>query len=105
MLSCRASAHPRTRDTVRSVRGSRTLPSRLSAYEPSGAGCAQSRHRLATSPAACLRHLIFGRVPPHFQKTTAAVRSSCRLGGRSHLHLNSLIRGAAVAVHHLEFLG
>src|ERR1039457_4152677 len=109
-----ASAHPRTRATVRSAPGSRKPPRLPSAYARFAAGCARSRHRRALSPAAELRHSASAPTPLRFQRRAGEARSSghpggdrgCALpGGRSPPHLDPLVSGPVVTVQHLKFIG
>src|SRR5208282_4181483 len=60
-------------------------------------------HRRAISPAASLRRSASAPVPPRSRRTTGGARSSDPRGERSHSYLDSLVRRAAVVMHHLKF--
>src|SRR6185437_1408870 len=98
-------AHLQTRELFRSIRGSRRPPRRLSAYARRAGCCARFPHLRAGFPVSALRHSATEATPGPSRRKTRAARRSARRRNGSPSHLDLLVCGSAIAMHHNEFFG
>src|SRR6185437_13892642 len=98
-------AHLQTRELFRSIRGSRRPPRRLSAYARRAGCCARFPHLRAGFPVSALRRSATEATPGPSRRRTRAAPHSARRRNGSPRHLDLLVCGPAVAMHHDELLG